>query len=213
MCGRLSRLRIAPVGAVRRPGVIRCPDAVCRCTGAFLVGADVGCAVDLGAAPHAASPRKTPPGLEGSKGMRALAGAWGVLCFAQCRGRLGLERAHRQSREAKRPGQDAVQCGEAIDLNGNRAAVQGVEARRPGGASSGAKPDAEAEACGRADSAGVMVRGTAGLQAPGASQPRVGRGSPGGRVIRRAAASGAARFVGSCLTSPLRAGRSCWCRS
>ena len=74
--------------------------------------------------------------------MRALAGAWGVLCFAQCRGRLGLERAHRQSGEAKRPGQDAVQCGEAIDLNGNRAAVQGVEARRSGGASSGAKVDA-----------------------------------------------------------------------
>ena len=73
MCGRLSRLRIAPVGAVRCPGAVR------RCTGAFLVGADVGCAVDLGAAPHAASPRKTPPGLEGSKGMRALAGAWGVL--------------------------------------------------------------------------------------------------------------------------------------
>ena len=79
MCGRLSRLRIAPVGAIRRPGVIRCPGAVRCCTGAFLVGADVGCAVDLGAAPHAASPRKTPPGLEGSKGMRALAGAWEVL--------------------------------------------------------------------------------------------------------------------------------------
>ena len=148
MCGRLSRLRIAPVGAVRRPGVIRCPgavrcpDAVCRCTGAFLVGADVGCAVDLGAAPHAASPRKTPPGLEGSKGMRALAGAWGVLCFPRCRGRLSLERAHRQSGEAKRPGQDAGRYGEAIELNGNRAAVQGVKARRPGGASSGAKVEA-----------------------------------------------------------------------
>jgi len=43
------------------------------------IGARIGCAVDLSAAPHAASPRKTPPGLEGSKGMRALAGAWGVL--------------------------------------------------------------------------------------------------------------------------------------
>ena len=42
----------------------------------------------------------------------------------------------------KRPGQDAGQCGEAIELNGNRAAVQGVKARRPGGASSGAKVEA-----------------------------------------------------------------------
>ncbi len=148
MCGRLSRLRIAPVGEVRRPGVtrcpgaVRCPDAVRCCTGAFLVGADVGCAVDLGAAPHAASPRKTPPGLEGSKGMRALAGAWGVLCFAQCGGRLSFEREHRQSGEAKRPGQEAGRRGEVIDLNGNRAAVQGVEARRSGGASSGAKVEA-----------------------------------------------------------------------
>ena len=150
MCGRLSRLRIAPVGAVRCSGVIRCPGAVrrCtgavrRCTGAFRVGADVGCAVDLGAAPHAASPRKTPPGLEGSKGMRALAGAWGVLCFPPpMQGRLSLERAHRQSGEAKRPGQDAGRYGEAIELNGNRAAVQGVKARRPGGASSGAKVEA-----------------------------------------------------------------------
>ena len=148
MCGRLSRLRIAPVGAVRCsgvircPGAVRCPDAVRRCTGAFLVGVDVGCAVDLGAAPHAASPRKTPPGLEGSKGMRALAGAWGVLCFPQCRGRLSLEREHRQSGEAKRPGQDPGRCGEVIDLNGNRAAVQSVEAWRSGGAASRAKVEA-----------------------------------------------------------------------
>ena len=91
-------------GVIRCPGVICCPGAVRRCTGAFLAGADVGCAVDLGAAPHAASPRKTPPGLEGSKGMRALAGAWGVLCFPRCRGRLSLERAHRQSGEARDPG-------------------------------------------------------------------------------------------------------------
>ena len=34
---------------------------------------------NLDVASHAASSRKTPPGLEGSKGMRALAGAWGVL--------------------------------------------------------------------------------------------------------------------------------------
>ena len=162
MCGRLPRLRIAQVGVVRRPGVIRCPGAARCCTGAFLVGADVGCAVDLGAAPHAASPRKTPPGLEGSKGMRALVGAWGVLCFAQCRGRLGLERAHRQSREAKRPGQDAVQCGEAIELNGNRAACRALR-----------------------------LGGLAALQAE--RNPM--------------------RPSGPRLTSPLRAGRSCWCRS
>ena len=60
----------------------------------------------------------------------------------RCRGRLSLERAHRQSGEAKRPGQDAGRYGEAIELNGNRAAVQGVKARRPGGASSGAKVEA-----------------------------------------------------------------------
>lgn len=213
MCGRLSRLRIAPVGAVRCPGVIRCPGAVRCCTGAFLVGTDVGCAVNLGAAPHAASPRKTPPGLEGSKGMRALAGAWGVLCFARCRGRLSLGRAHRQSGEAKRPGQDAGRCGEAIDLNGNRAAAQGVKARRRGGASSERRPMQRLKPAAGADSAVATVRGPAGLLAPGASQPRVGRGSPGGRVVRRAAASGAARFVGPRLTSPLRAGRSCWCQS
>ena len=34
---------------------------------------------NLDVASHAASSRKTPPGLEGSKGMRALAGAWEVL--------------------------------------------------------------------------------------------------------------------------------------
>ena len=76
------------------------------------------------------------------QGYAGSGGCVGSPLFRPMQGRLSLERAHRQSGEAKRPGQDAGRYGEAIELNGNRAAVQGVKARRPGGASSGAKPDA-----------------------------------------------------------------------
>jgi len=137
------------------------------------------------------------------QGYAGSGGCVGSPLFRPMWRRLSLGRAHRQSGEAKRPGQDAGRCGEAIDLNGNRAAAQGVKARRRGGASSERRPMQRLKPAAGADSAVATVRGPAGLLAPGASQPRVGRGSPGGRVVRRAAASGAARFVGPRLTSPL----------
>ena len=70
------------------------------------------------------------------QGYAGSGGCVGSPLFRPMQGRLSLERAHRQSGEAKRPGQGAGRYGEAIELNGNRAAVQGVKARRPGGASS-----------------------------------------------------------------------------